>query len=956
MFELTGRYLTSMTLLFLFIIGCHSEQFQVRSANDIIVGSLVAITFDEFKSGEFVESKSYSLETEEKVIALKDPNNFLEKYTEGSRVQVSGNWRDAVFLVNEIDVINLKLATDYQDATQDRKIAFISFKFSDQKAEPYSEEDLRSWMFSDAKSVDKLYQEVSYGSIRFSGYENDEGDYFGGFEIEASSTKCSFFNWSNLAEKKAREQGFDKNRYQHQIYVFPKTSCRFAGAAVVGRSKVWINGPSRGFMKLVLAHEIGHNLGLRHAQGYRCRGSENYTAISDDCSVLGYADPFDFMGNRAMVHTNTFHKMQMGVLSPNNMMTVEKSGTYAIKPMEFYHDQSQVLRIKTDRTVSKINGNLSYYIEFRQPSFFDSFSEDHPVVNGVVVRLGASYPSNGETLLIDVTPETRSLNDASLAINKEFYDEKEEIRVKTLSITKDEAIVEIQLGSNQLPSVSFKTPSEDGAIFTAPASIEVEVEANDTDGYVESVTLYLDQIEIGKRIDPPYLWKKEDADTELLQNLSEGTYTLKAIARDNSGANQESLLTLTIEKEEENVLPEVDIISPENEAVFYESETDQINVKVNATDQDGFIDEVSLSIIGENFEDNKILSPILEEPHYFAIGINNLSSDIYTFRVTATDNDGGRSEKSITVVVNEPKKNIPPVIQWKRPSKYEVFEKKTRFTLEVEAFDIDGSVVKVQLYQNGRPKMTKDKPPYSWEVMYNQVGTFSYWAFATDNEGAVTGSQVTFTIVEPPPEPNQLPVVTFLEPIGGEILEAGSDVAVEVLAEDGDGEISNVSLFLNEKLVRMDSDVPFRWGEDENDLLMSNLEVGSYTLKAVAIDDKGGTQSSAVSIVVKKPDLKPNIGPVVTFLRPDAKTIFVSPDRVEVEVDAQDTDGTIDHVNLFINGSLIRKESYFPYLWIWDPQLRNLQPGSYILKAVATDNEGLSTTSEIPLTVTQDLN
>ena len=51
----------------------------------------------------------------------------------------------------------------------------------------------------------------------------------------------------------------------------------------------------------VLAHELGHNLGLAHAGGLSCTNAATPAPMGDSCSAdagCEYADPFDAMGER----------------------------------------------------------------------------------------------------------------------------------------------------------------------------------------------------------------------------------------------------------------------------------------------------------------------------------------------------------------------------------------------------------------------------------------------------------------------------------------------------------------------------------------------------------------------------------------------------------------------------------------------------------------------------------
>ncbi|NMH89675.1 VPS10 domain-containing protein [Flavivirga algicola] len=92
-----------------------------------------------------------------------------------------------------------------------------------------------------------------------------------------------------------------------------------------------------------------------------------------------------------------------------------------------------------------------------------------------------------------------------------------------------------------------------------------------------------------------------------------------------------------------------------------------------------------------------------------------------------------------------------------------------------------------------------------------------------------------------------------------------------------------------------------------------------------------------------------------SFVNPSDQQNFSNPASVYVKVNASDANGNISHVKLFLNNTLVRQENVAPYEWNAtgqnDPVLKNMSPGNYILKAVATDNSG--NTKEIfrPFTV-----
>lgn len=92
-----------------------------------------------------------------------------------------------------------------------------------------------------------------------------------------------------------------------------------------------------------------------------------------------------------------------------------------------------------------------------------------------------------------------------------------------------------------------------------------------------------------------------------------------------------------------------------------------------------------------------------------------------------------------------------------------------------------------------------------------------------------------------------------------------------------------------------------------------------------------------------------NHAPGVTLTRPVDGTRFTAPATVSITADAWDEDGVIARVT-FYNGTVkLGEDQSAPYTFSW----RNVPAGNFTLTAVATDDEGLRTTSS-PVAITVD--
>jgi hypothetical protein len=83
-----------------------------------------------------------------------------------------------------------------------------------------------------------------------------------------------------------------------------------------------------------------------------------------------------------------------------------------------------------------------------------------------------------------------------------------------------------------------------------------------------------------------------------------------------------------------------------------------------------------------------------------------------------------------------------------------------------------------------------------------------------------------------------------------------------------------------------------------------------------------------------------NQGPAVSLSSPAEGQQFEAPDQVSLEADASDADGTISKVQFYVGATKVGEVTEAPYTYSWTSF-----PGSYAVKAVAIDNDGLAVPS-----------
>ena len=150
------------------------------------------------------------------------------------------------------------------------------------------------------------------------------------------------------------------------------------------------------------------------------------------------------------------------------------------------------------------------------------------LANRVEIRLstdgGSSYPT--------VLAQTRADGRHPITVRSAWVTRYAKVRVfwlKNSGVTdkSDNTFRIAYAAANQPPTISLTAPAN-GATFTTPVNVTVSASASDKDGAVARVDFYRGSTLIGYDTSSPYsvIWTSPPA----------GSYTLKAVARDNDGA------------------------------------------------------------------------------------------------------------------------------------------------------------------------------------------------------------------------------------------------------------------------------------------------------------------------------------------------------------------------------------------------------------------------------------
>jgi regulation of enolase protein 1 (concanavalin A-like superfamily) len=202
-------------------------------------------------------------------------------------------------------------------------------------------------------------------------------------------------------------------------------------------------------------------------------------------------------------------------------------------------------------------------------------------------------------------------------------------------------------------------------------------------------------------------------------------------------------------------------------------------------------------------------------------------------------------------------------------------------------------------------------------------------AVTSRDVSAATTATLTNLIINQSLPPNQPPTATLSAPVSGATYTAPATIGVTASASDADGTVARVDFYNGTTLLASDTTAPYA-------ITWSNVAAGTYTLRATAVDDAGGTGSSATATVTVTAPA--NQIPTATLTSPANGASFTAPATVSLTASASDADGTVARVDFYNGSALLGTDASAPYAFTWG----SVAPGTYALRAIAVDNAGAS--------------
>ena len=211
----------------------------------------------------------------------------------------------------------------------------------------------------------------------------------------------------------------------------------------------------------------------------------------------------------------------------------------------------------------------------------------------------------------------------------------------------------------------------------------------------------------------------------------------------------------------------------------------------------------------------------------------------------------------------------------------------------------------------------KNQSPYPQDRVY----LFDYNA-----AGAAT---LGYTLTYAPLNPIK-PTVVLTSPVNGATFSPNAAITVSASAASIQAIVKELDFYADGTFLASALAAPFTASYQP--------AVGTHTLKVVAIDANGTVSDPAQAVITVNPLV--NKPPVITLTGPQT-TDLNAPATVTLSAAASDPDGSIAKVDFYSNGTFLGSSIAPPYV----TTLQSLDTGSYNLTAIATDNQGATTTS-----------
>ncbi len=477
-------------------------------------------------------------------------------------------------------------------------------------------------------------------------------------------------------------------------------------------------------------------------------------------------------------------------------------------------------------------------------------------------------------------------------------------------------VVRAPTSGNQPPTVSLWNPAP-GATFTAPASIGLAAAAGDPDGAVIKVDFYSGSQLLGSDTTNPFglTWN----------GIAAGNYALRAVATDSDGATATSpIVNITVSASApSNQPPSVTLTAP---AAGSYTAPANFTITATATDADGTIARVDFYRGGTTLIASDTTSP-------YSVPWSNVAAGSYTLTAVARDDDGAPTT-SPGVTVNVTSSTALPSpwanqdIGGPTPTGSASAANGT-FTVRAGGADIWDNADQFQFVHQpaqGNVEIVARVASLQQTDDWSKGGVMIRESLAANSKHAFMLASVS----------------------NGWAFQRRAATSGASDHASGPGGVAPGWV----RLVRegnLFSAYQSADGSNWTFVASDTIPMASNVFVGLALTSHNPALSvtaTFTNVLVRTPT-PTNQPPTVSITSPASGATFTAPATIALAAAASDTDGAVAKVEFRAGSQLIGTDTTSPFGMSWT----NVAAGNYTVTAVATDNNGATATSAIPVTV-----